>query len=199
MQDSENVQREIIKNTKSDVLLVSSVVLFMHLVPQWLKMNNVQPFNDSWKYSSIGLISGFVFYNMLVQQHVLNYANTNNYTPVTKTIFNDIIKFSIIFTLQELVSAKLVSRPTKFDKEWMESSGYTILGYVLFDMIQNNITPYTTERNKQLVYDSIKLTMGQITPKLILNNTLTYSDFVDVGSIITAVMVYHLTLKPNFI
>jgi hypothetical protein len=118
-------------------------------------------------------------------------ANTTVFLAI-----NDIVKFGTVFVTKEIVSAKLTNRPLNFGTRWQMESGFTILGYTIFDVLSSNL-PSVGEAWQPIFNDVVKVTLGEITRDFMIQHTLTYENIISSLGLSLGIVIYHMLLKKT--
>jgi hypothetical protein len=185
-----------IEVTKLDLTLISSVLIFSHLINSQLGINQVDTlFNTQWRNMALATLLGFAFHSLLTNKisiMLIRNLEIDN-RPSILSIY-DIIKFGTVFVSKEFILAQLNNRSPDFSTRWQKESGFTILGYVIFNILSLNL-PIIETQYHPLFNDIIKVTLGELTANIAINGTITYYNLISLIGILMGFITYHVIFR----
>ena len=179
---------------KIDLTVISTMIFISHFLKIFLKNNDNKLFNSEWINISLATVMGYILHTLLfskISSVIYNNLASDNIILIKSV--HDIIKFSSIFTCTELILAIMNNKLPNFDSNWFMISGFTILGYVIFDIFNINVN--ICDKYDVIFNDILKLSFGQLISNYLLNQTITLDNLFLLFSNIIGITVYHLFIK----
>ena len=184
-----------IEVTKVDLTLMSSILLVSHFVNYQFAVSKEELFNNSWNNVALATLLGFALHSLLTNKlSALLINNLELDNPSSILIVYDIIKYGTVFITKEFVSAQLNNRPANFDVKWQMESGFTLLGYIIYDFCSVKL-PNVGEKYQLLYNDVVKIGLGELTANFMINHTITTQNLISLGGMLSGIVVYHLFLR----
>ena len=172
---------------KNDVLFYRSIASGQYILQRALSDPKIVPMNE-YLLAVLGVVLGFVIYNYILSS-VVNKL-TSNLDKVSSSIIEDIFKFTTIFVVREFIIAYIRGRPVNFGHAWILDTTFTILGYIVYNLIASYI-PSIGQEYKPALHDIIKVALGNLSATYALSN-YTSTNLLSTGGLALGVIVYHL-------
>ena len=184
-----------IQVTKTHLTLFATVLLVSNLVES--QLFKTAPLNAKWVNLLIATLVGVALHGLVV---------TNNLAPVVNKTFKikntgvrqavtDFFMFSTIFVSQKVLTSQLAGIPIVFDKVWAMTSGLTIAGYAIFDILVQKMVPTINAKLQPLLNDLIKVSMGNLLAVFVVEGTITQTHLMSLGALLSGFVAFHLVVK----
>lgn len=187
--------------TKYDIALVLTVSIVSGIVTNRL-------FTDDWVNITIATLFGVTLHGLLVNRvsKKVN-AKLNIKQDGIRLSVYDFFRFSTIFVIQRIITSYTQGLDVIFDSVWLMTSGFTILGYSIFNVIddvsdfeQYLIRRYNINLNyMQLISDLIKITTGAVFATYFVNKKITVENINNWVGVLVGFSFFHILIKPNII
>ena len=180
-----------IDNSKFDIVLVGTLLIVTQVVKSQT-LSDISITEKTFINQSLALLIAFVVYDIVINRFAVSIISASKFkNKQALAAMNDIIKFSSVFIIKEYGMSMVYPSSQTFSKPWMMRSSGTILGYVLYDLL----SPYMMNvgAENQLFYnDVMKVSFGDLFGGYLVNNTLDYTDLINVLGSILGLGVFHL-------
>ena len=95
--------------------------------------------DNAWMMSCLYTLLGLIAYNLIVKKIV-----PNNMNGVMEKVMNSVLKWGTMLLVSRLLSGE------PLNNEWMMSTTYTLLGFIAFDVIVEDLLPKKVTGNKNM-------------------------------------------------
>lgn len=188
-----------ISATQNDVSLIVTILVVYNFF--YFQNKTYNYIFDNEKMFLLASVIGLMLHGLLthkISTFITNSLNINNENAITHTIF-DIIKFGTLFITQQLITKGFSFDNLMLDTNWqIESLGF-IVGYTLFNFIQNalpSIGSTIGPEFNRLYLDTIKFTMGFLVAQYMKTSELTMKHFIMLGVYLIGWIIFHtFTIK----
>jgi len=178
----------------NDVTFITTILLVSHFILAYINRNDIID-NDQTIFG-FSLIIGYALHALIFQK--ISTALNNNLNLTNEALVNiiyDIVKVISIYTTSELAISIINNKSPNFDKKWYMEIGFTLLGFIIFDLFKSNI-PVISKTYNSMYMDIIKISLGHICYRYLAYNDVTSSsNMLILLSILAGLIVYHLGTK----
>ena len=122
---TENIQNPTHRAIANDWIKVGTVMVISRIL-------SGQPLNQEWLRSSLYTLLGFTAYNLFTKNLISGEKVSD--TPGIQTTVNDIVKFSTMFIVSQLLSGGSLVDPA-----WQKASLGTLLGFAVYNLLVKGI------------------------------------------------------------
>jgi hypothetical protein len=180
-----------IDNSKFDIVFVATLVIVTQVVKSQT-LSDISITDKTFINQTLAVLIAFLLYDIILNRFTVSIISASKIkNKQALAAMNDIIKFSSVFIIKEYGMSMVYPSSQTFSKSWMMRSSGTILGYVLYDLL----SPYMMNvgAEYQLFYnDVMKVSFGDLFSGYLINNTLDYTDLINVLGSIIGLGVFHL-------
>jgi len=184
-----------IQVTKTHLTLFTTVLLVSNLVES--QLFKTAPLDAKWVNLLIATLVGVALHGLVITNNLAPAVNNSlkvKNTGVRQAV-TDFFMFSTIFVSQKVLTSQLAGIPIVFDKVWAMTSGLTIAGYAIFDIIVQKMVPTINAKLQPLLNDLIKISMGNLLAVFVVEGTITQTHLMSLGALLSGFVVFHLVVK----
>lgn len=181
-----------IQVTKVDLTLLSTVLVVSNLVGSQLEKTAL--FDEKWMNFAVATLLGVALHGLLtnkVSSMINNSLKVDN-VGVQKSVY-DLIKFGTIFVSQRAITSYIEGKEIVFDEKWTMTSGLTIGGYAVFNMLESFVPKVPA--HQPLVNDLIKVSMGALAANYFVDGTINQAHLLSLASLLSGFVAFHLLTK----
>jgi hypothetical protein len=187
-----------IQVTKTDLALFSTVLVVSNVVGNQLLKTPL--LDEQWKNFAVATLVGVAAHSLLtnklsgaLKDH---FKSTDN--GVNQSLY-DLVKFGTIFASQKLVVAHIQGVQPVFDTKWLMSSGLTIAGYAVFNVVVQSMVPKIDAKMQPLLNDLIKVSMGALAANYFVDGTINNRHLMDLAALLSGFVAFHLLVKQHVV
>jgi hypothetical protein len=184
-----------IQVTKTHLTLFATVLLVSNLVES--QLFKTAPLNAKWVNLLIATLVGVALHGLVITNNLAPAVNKSlkiKNTGVRQSV-TDFFMFSTIFISQKVLTSQLAGVPIVFDKVWAMTSGLTIAGYAMFNILVQKMVPTINAKLQPLLNDLIKVSMGNLLAVFIVEGTITQTHLLSLGALLSGFVAFHLVVK----
>jgi hypothetical protein len=184
-----------IQVTKTHLTLFTTVLLVSNLVES--QLFKTAPLDAKWVNLLIATLVGVALHGLVITNNLAPAVNNSlkvKNTGVRQAV-TDFFMFSTIFVSQKVLTSQLAGVPIVFDKAWAMTSGLTIAGYAIFDIIVQKMVPTINAKLQPLLNDLIKVSMGNLLAVFVVEGTITQTHLMSLGALLSGFVAFHLVVK----
>lgn len=178
--------------TKTDLTLFATILVVSNVVGSQLQIEAL--FDEKWMNFSVATLLGVALHGLLTNK-VSSMTNTGLNVVnegVRKSVY-DLVKFGTIFISQKAISSYLSNQPIVFDTRWAMTSGFTIVGYSAFNMLESYVPRVGVQQ--PLVNDLIKVSMGALTANYVVDGVVSKAHLLSLMALLSGFVAFHLVTK----
>jgi hypothetical protein len=182
-----------IQLTKTDLVLGSTILIVSNIVRNQLE--GTELFNEKWMNLAVATLLGFALHGLLtnkVSSTIKSHINVAH-MGINQSIY-DIVRFGTVFVSQKMVTSYIEGKPIVFDQRWAMTSGLTLAGFTVFNMLIKGLVP-NIGNQQPLVNDLIKISMGALLATYVVDGTVNMSHLLGLASTLAGFVVFHLVTK----
>jgi hypothetical protein len=180
-----------IDNSKFDIVLIGTLVIVTQVVKSQT-LSDISITDRTFINSTLAILIAFVLYDIILNRFAVSIISASKIkNKQALAAMNDIIKFSSVFIIKEYGMSMVYPSSQSFSKTWMMRSSGTVLGYAIYNLLSPYMMNVGSEN--QLFYnDVMKVSFGDLFSGYLVNNTLDYTDLINVLGSIVGLGVFHL-------
>ena len=175
-----------IKNARSSVAKVSTVIVVSHILQNELFRNTI--FTSKWLYAAVAQLIGWVIYDVFV-------ANKHKFTHSNRRIaaaMNTTFKMGIIFTVSKLASTGMEGK-IDINEEWAISTLKVLAGFALVELSADFLPRW--KGHEGTIKDLAFVTASSVLPVLIDGGKLDEKFWTKTATVGAGFFVYDEYLK----
>ena len=189
------------KKIKNEVILILLVLLFQHSI--FYLFLNKELFSYTWIIFTLSWIISIIIYYIIIIKllnkikikltNILLLLNIDdNKINIILLILKDIIKFSIIYIIRDILYYIILNEQISIYKLYNMAYIYTILGYTIYNIIYLLYPNSYNYEYKYLYNDSVKTTCGEISRNILYELKFNFEHFISLIGILIGIFIYHI-------
>lgn len=182
---------------KHDLTIWVTIIIISNIVHY--KFKNRDIFDSEWLLYSLGSLFGLVIHNLITSKltlYLIRKFKIKNYN--TKLALSDIIKWSTVYILNNIIVSCIKNKDIVFHDEWLKLYGGIIFGYVLFDLFIEKEIYNISNKNIDLIIDVFKSALGIFMGYFISGGFLRI-DFIHILVSVEIALVFYYFVVKKFI
>ena len=190
------------KKIKNEVNLILLILLFQHII--FHLFLNKELFTYEWIIFTLSWIISIIIYYIIIIKllnkikikltNILLLLNIdNNKINIILFILKDIIKFSIIYIIRDIIYYIILNESILISKLLNMYYIYTILGYTIYNIVYLLYPSlYSNYEWKYLYTDSVKTSCGEISRNILSEFRFNFEHFISLTGILIGILIYHI-------
>jgi hypothetical protein len=179
--------------TKTDLTLFSTVLVVANVVGSQLM--GTRMLDEAWMNLAVATLAGVALHGLLTNKlsAMVNDRLQTEVKGVSQSVY-DLVKFGTVFVSQRVITSYLAGVQVQFDRTWALTSGMTIAGYAVFNMIQHMV-PQIGGNQQPLVNDLIKVSMGALLANYVVDGTINQYHLMALAATLSGFVAFHFGTK----
>ncbi|VVU94892.1 hypothetical protein CPAV1605_617 [seawater metagenome] len=162
------VSKETMNLVKETWAKVGTMLLVSHVLEVYMQNNGNGLMNKKWAQASLFTLLGFTVYDVVIRPMVRIQMENKD----LEVAVNNAINVSTMLIVARGLESLMDGGQTKFDEQWIQSSLYTVLGFMAYDLVTKKFVPEVQEKYRIAVNTAVQFATMFLVSRLLVDKPL---------------------------